>query len=76
MKGRDAPDRAYGEGWVYVSYGITFAVAIALFAFGGVWLDRRFGTMPLWTIVLTIVGMGYSGFWLINRLTGGKAPKS
>jgi F0F1-type ATP synthase assembly protein I len=34
--------------------GLTLAVAVALFAFGGLWLDARFGTKP-WLLLLCVV---------------------
>lgn len=72
MKPQDPGNRAIGEGWIYVSVGITFALSVAAFALGGVWLDRRFGTMPLLTILGTLFGMALTGFWLYNRLRGGR----
>jgi F0F1-type ATP synthase assembly protein I len=71
VKTPDGPNRAYGEGWIYVSHGITFAVAVVLWALAGIWLDRRLGTMPLFTVLGTVVGMGLSGFWLLNRVRAG-----
>lgn len=71
MKTPGGPHRAYGEGWAHVSHGITFALAVALSALGGVWLDRRWGTLPLFTIVGTVGGMALAGFWLVQRLRGG-----
>lgn len=68
MNAPDGPNRGYGEGWRYVSYTISFAVAVALWALGGVWLDRRLGTLPLFTILGTFVGMGTAGYWLIARV--------
>ena len=65
-----------GEGWAYVSTGITFAVAIALFALGGVWIDRRLGTMPAATLVLTFVGMGLAGYWLYQKVGRGRVKGS
>ena len=37
--------------------GLTFAASLALFAFGGLWLDDQFGTKPLWTVVLILCGL-------------------
>ncbi|MBK7594102.1 MAG: AtpZ/AtpI family protein [Gemmatimonadetes bacterium] len=74
MKPRDSGNRAMGEGWVYVSHGITFAVVVTLSALGGVWLDRRLGTMPLATLVGTIGGTAWVGVWLFAKLRGGKGP--
>lgn len=39
--------------------GLTLAVTVGLFAFGGQWLDTRFGTKP-W-LLLVCVGCGIAG---------------
>ena len=75
VKSPDGPHRTYGEGWTYVAHGTTFAVAVALWALGGVWLDRRLGTMPLFTLIGTVGGMLLAGFWLIQRVKAGERRK-
>lgn len=72
MKSPGGPNKAYGEGWIYVSHGITFAIAVALWALGGVWVDRRLGTMPLFTLIGTIGGMFLAGAWLVQRVRAGE----
>lgn len=39
--------------------GLTLAVSVGLFAYGGLWLDARFGTKP-WLLLLC-VGCGIAG---------------
>lgn len=39
--------------------GMTLAVSVTLFAYGGLWLDTRFGTKP-WLLLLC-VGLGIVG---------------
>ena len=39
--------------------GVTLAVSVGLFAYGGLWLDARFGTKP-WLLLLC-VGFGIVG---------------
>lgn len=36
--------------------GIQFGLTIVVFVFGGVWLDRRFGTSPWCMLGCTFVG--------------------
>jgi hypothetical protein len=36
--------------------------------FGGIWLDRQFGTKPIFTILL-VVGAGPLSLYLVYRLT-------
>ena len=35
----------------------TIGLEMALPALAGVWLDRRFGTGPIWTVVLALLGV-------------------
>ncbi len=34
----------------------TIGLEMALPALGGWWIDQRFGTKPLWTVVLAVLG--------------------
>lgn len=56
-----------------VSVGITFALTLAGFTLAGFWLDGRFKTTPLLTILGMAVGMALGGFWLWQRV--GQRPK-
>ena len=57
-----------GEGYALLTAGTTFAVTLTAFVLAGVWLDRRLGTLPLFTVVATFVGSGVGGFWLYRRV--------
>jgi ATP synthase protein I len=35
----------------------TIGLEMALPALGGWWLDRRFGTEPIWTVILALLGV-------------------
>ncbi len=61
--------------------GMTLAISVGLFAYGGLWLDAQFGTKP-WLLLLC-VGCGIVGgvLHLIRVLAPelwpfGKPPKS
>jgi len=41
----------------YASLGTQFALTITLFSLGGMWLDGRFQTSPLFTVVLSLIGI-------------------
>ena len=69
----DGSNREIGEGYALVSVGITFALTLAGFTLGGFWLDGRFHTTPLLTILGMVVGTGLGGFWLWQRV--GRPPK-
>ena len=42
-----------------IGAGLTLAVSVGLFAYGGLWLDRRLNTSP-WLLLLG-VGLGITG---------------
>jgi F0F1-type ATP synthase assembly protein I len=46
----------------------TFAAAVAVFTFGGYWLDRRLGTGVLFVIVGFLVGVAGGFLHLLSRL--------
>jgi F0F1-type ATP synthase assembly protein I len=56
MRRKDNSGQALGEGYKYVSLGMTFAGGIILFMGLGFLLDRWLGLMPLFTIAGTLVG--------------------
>ncbi len=73
MKGkRERSVREMGEGYSLVAAGITFALTLTGAALLGFWADRRLGTLPLFTIIGTFLGMGLGGFWLYVRLRRGE----
>ena len=37
--------------------GLTIAISLVGFLLAGIWLDRKFGTMPLFTVASVIVSM-------------------
>ncbi len=62
------PGREVGEGYKYVSYGLTFAGGVILFMLVGLWLDRRLGVTPLFTVAGTLVGAVLSFLSVYYRL--------
>jgi len=69
--GASRKPRGLSQAGAYATLGTEFAVTIALCFFGGFWLDQRWSTTPL----LTIIGVGLGaagGFYnLYRRVTGG-----
>ena len=56
----------------YSHLGIQFALVVAMAVFGGVWLDRRFGTSPLLTITGTAV---FEWFGVAQPIQGDVTPE-
>jgi F0F1-type ATP synthase assembly protein I len=54
------------SGSQFAGIGIQFAVSIVLFAFAGVWLDKRLGTSPIF-VLLMVLGGGGLAFWMMVR---------
>ncbi len=51
-----------------LSAGLTFAVTVALFAWGGMWLDERWGTKPWLVLTLTLTGVFGGGLHMVREL--------
>jgi F0F1-type ATP synthase assembly protein I len=50
------PPREVGEGYKYVSLGLTFAGGVILFMAIGFGLDRLLGSTPILTVLGTLAG--------------------
>lgn len=59
----------------YAGLGIELAVTVAVLAWVGSWLDRRFGTGGVLTVVLVLVGFSVMIAGLIRELRGGGPGK-
>lgn len=50
------------SGLRWLGYGVEFIGVLAIFTLGGLWMDRRFGTMPLFMLLgmfFALTGMIY-----------------
>lgn len=74
MADRRGPDRGMVLGQKYFAVGLKFAAGIVVFALAGVWLDRRLGTIPLFTLVGTLGG-AVLGFLSVYRDIAGDQQK-
>jgi F0F1-type ATP synthase assembly protein I len=54
------------SGSQFAGIGIQFAVSVVVFAFAGVWLDKRLGTSPVFVLVMVLGGAAL-GFWSMIR---------
>lgn len=41
----------------YMTLGLDFAITIGLFALLGYWLDGKYNTAPMWTLILSLFGI-------------------
>jgi F0F1-type ATP synthase assembly protein I len=48
--------------------GLQFAISVILFLLAGQWIDRKFGTAPLFLMVFVFVGAGASFYSIYRRL--------
>ena len=53
----------------FAGAGIQFAVTLVLFIFLGSWLDKRYGTSPLFILIGVLVGGGGSFYSLYRKVT-------
>lgn len=53
----------------FAGVGLQFAVAIVLFVLLGQWIDRKFGTTPVFLIIGVIAGGGGAFYSLYRRIT-------
>jgi F0F1-type ATP synthase assembly protein I len=60
--------REMGEGYKYVSLGLTFAGGIICFMLVGLGLDRWLNLMPLFTLTGTLVGTVLSFLTVYRKL--------
>lgn len=65
MDPESSPERGLGEGYKYLATGLRFGGAIVMFVLGGLWLDGRLHTRPLFIIVGTLLGagLGFLSVW-------------
>ncbi len=54
--------------------GIELSVVIGGFAYGGYWLDQRWGTEPLLLLIGVLIGTFGGGWHAIKMANGGKVP--
>lgn len=72
-RGPQRPARGTGADKVpsvstYAGVGIQFAIAVVLFAFAGIWLDRKLGTSPLFVLLGVFVGAGAAFYSMYRKL--------
>ena len=61
--------------WALAGLGMQFFVSILLFVYAGSWLDRRWGTSPLFLLGGLFVGGGGAFYASYRRLTKPVRPR-
>lgn len=56
--------------WALAGLGMQFFVSVVLFMYAGNWMDKRFGTSPLFVLVGVIGGGGWTFYLSYRRLMG------
>jgi ATP synthase protein I len=57
------------SGAEFAGIGAQFGLTILVFAFAGVWLDRRLGTTPWLLLICVFAGAGGSFYSMYRRVT-------
>lgn len=73
MKGQKPVQKELGEAWRYDTLGYTFAFSVIVFAGVGFLIDRLFKTIPIFTVVGTLVGAGLAFVWVYQRVKADEA---
>jgi F0F1-type ATP synthase assembly protein I len=62
--------------WALAGLGLQFCLAMLVFAYAGLWIDRRYGTMPIFLLLGVFLGGGGTFALSIRRLTASSTRKS
>ena len=62
--------RSYAKAGAFINIGFQFAASIAVGRFGGLWIDGKLSTTPLFLIIGILLGIA-SGFHSIYKATTG-----
>lgn len=69
-----AKSPAQGHSARGLSAGLTFAAAVALFTWGGLWLDDQVGSRPLFVLLGVFLGLVGGTIHLLRVLAPGQLP--
>jgi F0F1-type ATP synthase assembly protein I len=59
----------------FAGVGVQYALTILLLTFAGIWLDDKFGTSPLFLVVLLVLGFVGATWTLIREVLSPDEPK-
>lgn len=69
-----AKSEAQGSSTRGLSAGLTFAAVVALFTWGGLWLDEKVGTKPLFVLLGVFLGLLGGTIHMLRVLAPGQLP--
>lgn len=64
------------SGAEFAGVGVQFAAAILLFLWLGQWVDRRFGTTPIFLIIGVFTGAGGGFYSMYRRLMAAQRDRA
>lgn len=58
----------------FTGLGIQIAASLLISLYGGIWLDEKFDTKPLFLLIGVFFGM-FAGIWTVIKTTTTNKPK-
>lgn len=74
--GSEKPDRNYQSIGLATTLGFGIAVSLAVLVGGGVWLDIRLNSAPLWTIIGLALGLIAAGYQLYELVLASRNDRN
>ena len=62
----DGKQKIYQSVAPYINLGLQMAITIGVFVVGGWWIDKQFDTSPIWTLILSAIGI-FGAFYSFIR---------
>lgn len=73
--GSEKPERDYQTIGLAVTMGFGIALSLAVLVGGGVWLDIRLNSAPLWTIIGLALGLIAAGYQLYELVMASRKDR-
>lgn len=73
--GPENSDRDYQSMGLAATLGFGIAISLAVLAGGGVWLDTKLDTAPLWSLVGLVLGLIAAGYQLYELVLASRKDR-
>lgn len=73
---KDSLSNTYREVAPYLGLGLQLAATMVIMIFIGDWIDKRYETSPLWTLVFGVLGIFTGMYQLIKTVLNLQSRKS